>query len=39
MSHTRLDGRLVVRVSIGQTHTERFHVERLWRLLREAALA
>jgi aromatic-L-amino-acid decarboxylase len=39
VSHTRLDGRLVVRVSIGQTHTARFHVERLWRLLREAALA
>jgi aromatic-L-amino-acid decarboxylase len=37
LTHTRLDGRLVIRVSIGQTRTERRHVEALWEELRNAA--
>ncbi len=30
LTHTRLDDRLVLRVSIGQTHTEARHVRALW---------
>ncbi len=30
LTHTRLDDRLVMRVSIGQTHTEKRHVRALW---------
>ncbi len=30
LTHTRLDDRLVIRVSIGQTHTEARHVRALW---------
>ena len=30
LTHTRLDDRLVIRVSIGQTHTEERHVRALW---------
>jgi aromatic-L-amino-acid decarboxylase len=37
LTHTRLDGRLAVRVSIGGTRTGRPEVERLWKLLDEAA--
>ncbi len=37
LTHTRLDGRYVIRVSIGQTFTQRRHVEQLWALLRETA--
>jgi aromatic-L-amino-acid/L-tryptophan decarboxylase len=37
LSHTRLDGRLTLRLSIGQTRTELRHVEQAWRLIREAA--
>ncbi len=33
LTHTRIDGHLVLRASIGQTATERRHVEALWRLL------
>jgi aromatic-L-amino-acid/L-tryptophan decarboxylase len=33
LSHTRVDGRFVVRVSIGQTHTDQEHVDALWDLL------
>ena len=39
LTHTRLADRYVIRVSIGQTHTERRHVEQLWALLRKAAQA
>jgi aromatic-L-amino-acid decarboxylase len=39
LSHTRLDGQLTLRLSIGQTNTERRHVETAWRLIREAAAA
>ncbi|MFW6205463.1 MAG: pyridoxal-dependent decarboxylase, partial [Actinomycetota bacterium] len=37
ITHTRLDGRLVIRASVGQTYTERRHVEGLWMLLQQAA--
>ncbi len=37
LTHTRVDGRLVLRVSIGATATERRHVEQLQRLLDGAA--
>ncbi|MEX0659017.1 MAG: pyridoxal-dependent decarboxylase [Egibacteraceae bacterium] len=37
LTHARLDGRYVLRVAIGQTHTERRHVEGLWRVLTEQA--
>jgi len=30
LTHTRLDDRLVIRISIGQTHTEERHVRALW---------
>jgi aromatic-L-amino-acid decarboxylase len=39
LSHTRLDGQLTLRMSIGQTNTEHRHVERAWRLIQEAAKA
>lgn len=37
LTHTRVHGRLTIRVSIGATWTERPHVEALQRLLRAAA--
>src|SRR5688500_8425073 len=37
LSHTKLDGRYVLRLAIGNLRTERRHVEQAWRLLREAA--
>jgi aromatic-L-amino-acid decarboxylase len=37
LSHTRLDGRLVLRMSIGATRTERRHVERAWAAIQAAA--
>jgi aromatic-L-amino-acid decarboxylase len=37
VTHTRLDGRLVIRVSIGQTWTERRHVAGLWEMLQAVA--
>ncbi len=39
LTHTVLDGRFTLRLSVGQTHTEERHVERAWQLLREAAAA
>jgi aromatic-L-amino-acid/L-tryptophan decarboxylase len=36
-THTRLDGRFVLRVAIGSSTTERRHVEQLWRRLDEGA--
>jgi aromatic-L-amino-acid decarboxylase len=39
LSHTKLDGRYVLRLAIGNLRTERRHVEHAWRLLREAAAA
>jgi aromatic-L-amino-acid decarboxylase len=37
LSHTRLDQKLTLRLSIGQTNTERRHVEQAWRAIRESA--
>lgn len=37
LSHTRLDEKLTLRLSIGQTNTERRNVEQAWQLIREAA--
>jgi aromatic-L-amino-acid/L-tryptophan decarboxylase len=37
LSHTKLDGRYVLRLAIGNLRTEPRHVENAWRLLREAA--
>jgi aromatic-L-amino-acid/L-tryptophan decarboxylase len=39
LSHTRVRGRYVLRVSIGGTFTERRHVEALWALLQRLAPA
>ena len=37
LSHTKLDGRYVLRLAIGNIRTEERHVARAWELLREAA--
>jgi aromatic-L-amino-acid decarboxylase len=37
LTHTRLDGRLVLRMSIGAERTERRHVERAWAEIQDAA--
>jgi len=37
LSHAKLDGKLTLRLSIGQTNTERRHVEQAWRLIQETA--
>jgi aromatic-L-amino-acid/L-tryptophan decarboxylase len=37
-THTKLNGRVVLRMSIAQTHTEREHVLKCWELIRETAL-
>ncbi len=34
LTHTRLDGRYVIRVNVGQSHTEERHVRALWELVR-----
>ncbi len=37
LTHTKLDGRFTLRLSVGQTHTELRHVERAWRRIRQEA--
>ncbi len=37
LSHTRLDGKFTLRLCVGQTHTERRHVEQAWELIRSLA--
>jgi aromatic-L-amino-acid decarboxylase len=37
LTHTRLDGKLTLRMSIGQTWTQQRHVENAWRMIVEAA--
>jgi aromatic-L-amino-acid/L-tryptophan decarboxylase len=37
LTHTKLDGKLTLRVCVGQTHTEARHVERAWKRIREEA--
>jgi aromatic-L-amino-acid/L-tryptophan decarboxylase len=39
LTHTKLDDRLVLRLCIGGTHTQRRHVEQAWGLLQRAAVA
>jgi aromatic-L-amino-acid decarboxylase len=39
LTHTRLRDRFTLRMSIGQTRTERKHVENAWRQLQEAGKA
>ena len=37
LTHTRLSGAYAIRISIGQTTTERRHVEDLWKLIKKTA--
>jgi aromatic-L-amino-acid decarboxylase len=37
ISHTKLDGRFVLRVAIGNLHTTEAHIARAWALLNDAA--
>jgi aromatic-L-amino-acid decarboxylase len=37
LTHTRLGGRLTLRICIGQTSTEKRHVERAWKRIQEEA--
>ena len=37
LTHTRLQERLTLRLCVGQSHTERRHVERAWQRIREEA--
>lgn len=37
LSHTKLNEKYVIRMSIGQTHTEIEHVQEAWRLIQKAA--
>ena len=37
LTHTRLDGRLTLRMCIGQAKTQREHVVRAWALIRQTA--
>jgi aromatic-L-amino-acid decarboxylase len=37
LSHTKLDGAVTLRMSVGQTNTGRRHVEEAWRLVRDMA--
>jgi aromatic-L-amino-acid decarboxylase len=37
LTHTRLAGKLSLRMSIGQTHTEQHHVEAAWQRIQTAA--
>lgn len=39
LSHTKLDGRFAIRLSVGNVRTEARHVERAWALLQAAATA
>ncbi|PPR18832.1 MAG: L-2,4-diaminobutyrate decarboxylase [Alphaproteobacteria bacterium MarineAlpha9_Bin7] len=39
LTHTRLRGAYAIRISIGQTTTERRHVEDLWKLIKKTARA
>lgn len=37
LTHTRLKDQFVIRLCVGQTHTERRHVEAAWQLIKETA--
>ncbi len=38
LTHTRLAGRYALRMSIGQTYTEKRHVEETWKLIQDTAI-
>ena len=35
LSHTKLDGQFVIRLSVGSIHVEEKHIAKVWRLLNE----
>jgi aromatic-L-amino-acid decarboxylase len=35
LTHTRLDGKMTLRLCVGQTHTEARHVERAWQRIQQ----
>ena len=37
LTHTKLNGKLTLRLCVGQTHTEARHVERAWKRICEEA--
>jgi len=37
LTHTKLKGKLTLRLCVGQTNTEAKHVERAWQRIREEA--
>jgi aromatic-L-amino-acid decarboxylase len=37
LTHTKLDGKLTLRLCVGQTHTESRHVEQAWKRIQEEA--
>ena len=37
LTHTKLNGKLTLRLSVGQTHTLARHVEKAWKRIREEA--
>ena len=37
LTHTKLNGKLTLRLSVGQTHTQARHVEKAWKRIREEA--
>jgi aromatic-L-amino-acid decarboxylase len=37
LTHTKLNGKMTLRLSVGQTHTQARHVENAWRRIREEA--
>jgi aromatic-L-amino-acid decarboxylase len=37
LTHTKLNGKLTLRLCVGQTHTQARHVERAWKRIREEA--
>jgi aromatic-L-amino-acid decarboxylase len=39
LTHTKLNGKLTLRMSVGQTHTQARHVEKAWKRIREEASA
>jgi aromatic-L-amino-acid/L-tryptophan decarboxylase len=37
LTHTKLNGKMTLRMSIGQTHTQARHVEKAWKRIRDEA--
>jgi aromatic-L-amino-acid decarboxylase len=35
LTHTKLDGKMTLRLCVGQTHTEARHVERAWQRIQQ----